>query len=159
MLTLLLVGAVQWQQYDRAARRVATAELACQPIRDMRAQNSRMQQEIDAIRSRDSVLLALGHQRSLVSLIGWTSRSMRDRAGTVYLEQFEFQQDPLATDLNESSSAMLALAGTGRDPETIRQLVAVLRRDGPFRNVEVQMQHVPQSSESDCQQFSIECNP
>ncbi len=157
LLLLTPAGASKWWNCYRAKQLRTAASSQYEPIRQLKIENTRMKSRITAIRTNERAALALSVEKPVLALVGLASSAIAGRAGDVYLEQLEIEQDPIA--LGPSPTvATLALQGAGRDSRAIAELADSLRAAGTFDEVEVNTTEINGPRGELIHTFTIECD-
>lgn len=154
-LALLPFGATRGWRYYRVERRRAAACAEYDPIRQLRAENSRMREQIKALESSQRLLLSLAENKPVVALLGTAAEAVAEQGGAVYLKQLELEQGSLTGD--QSTDSALALEGDARNTRAVEQFVELLKSRGPFRNVDFSANETSDESGQRLYHFTVEC--
>jgi hypothetical protein len=172
---VIAIAVVLWSQHVslRALRGEATRlDLQCEPLRQTTLENSRIEQRVQELTNRQSLLSEIESTQKTLSLIGIVSRSARRGGSRVQVRQFSVQRirsvsnNPPAASIKEDVKSendaqhpqmKLTLSGVAMDDLAVAKFVVALREDGVFNVVELKSSLEGGAGDHMFRQYQIEC--
>ena len=154
---LTFLGASQWNSCRVEKERQSLAESEYEPIRQLKIENSRLEKEIEQLRSAESIPLELAKHQPLLSLVGLTTQLVEEQKESLYLSQLEIERDPIQLATKRDSRLSVSLDGVALETGSATLLSNSLRKIGLFSKVEISTNKVLINGRPEQQAFSIQC--
>ncbi len=162
LLVLTATGFAQWQVCHQEQQKRAAAEAEYDPIRELQAENRRLQKQIDSLHEAERIPLELAKHRPLLGLIGLATQAVAAQDGKIYLRQLEIEREPLVLKKAQNEKARksklrFALEGNSADSTAVTRLADTLRKTGPFADVKLSTNKVSHVGKQAQQAFAVQC--
>lgn len=152
------VGVLYWAQHThnhRARSRLETLRRDYAPVKQMADEVASLQVKIEELRRRESIVLSLADEQSMLTLIGLLSRATKQCDGKLCVQSLQLnrRQDGAGNQFIK----VLQLDGIAADNHLVARFAAALRDTEAFQRVELKSSGRRVAQESAAQVYSLEC--
>ena len=153
-VAIVIHGLVTWWPVRNHSQQLETLEAQYEPIRQFKAQISKLNRKIAATQAGYELELALSEQTPMVPLVGVLNRVVAEGRGNVFFKHFDYvQQGPL----DDQPTETVLLEGYGTDSRSVAALAHRLRQAMPFAEIELRNTETIEVNSRPVESFRIEC--
>lgn len=158
LAALMAAGTLYWAQYTqnyRARSRLESLRRDFTPVKAMADEVEALKAKIDELRSRESIVLSLADEQSMLTLIGLLCRATEKCDGQLCIQRLQLDRR------QDSSGAqfmkVLQLDGIATSNHLVARFAAALRDSTAFQRVELKSSGRRATEKKDEQAYSLEC--
>lgn len=158
LTALLIAGTLFWAQYTqnhRARSRLESLRREYTPVKSMADEVESLKTKIEELRSRESIVLLLADEQSMLSLVGLLSRATQQCDGKLCIQrlQLDRRQDSSSSQVVK----VLQLDGIATSNHLVARFAAALRDCEAFQRVELKSSGRRATDKKEEQAYSLEC--
>lgn len=150
---LTLTGWTHWSTYRADVLKLESLTREFAPIDQMSREIDAITDRIDQLEQRESLVLELAAEESMLSLMGILSTAAGDCGGAICIQRCQLQR----RDSGEQTLKVLTLDGIGEDNLAVARFAAALRDAAPFRRVELKSTGLGAPTRVESRTYSLEC--
>ncbi len=151
-------GVLYWAQFTqnhRASSRLETLRRDYAPVRKMADEVASLRTKIEELRRRESIVLSLADEQSMLTLVGLLSRSTKQCEGKLCVQRMQLNRRTEGA--GNQFVKVLQLDGIAADNHFVARFAAALRDTEAFQRVELKSSGRRKSEQSEEQVYSLEC--
>lgn len=152
------VGGLYWVQHTqnhRARARLESLRREHAPAKQMADQVDSLRLKIEELRHRESIVLSLADEQSMLTLVGLLSRATLQCEGQLCIQRL--QLDRRQDGASQHYTKVLQLDGIAVDNHLVARFAAALRDTAAFQRVELKSSGRRVTDEPAAQVYSLEC--
>ncbi|MFV2066247.1 MAG: hypothetical protein ACC645_04655 [Pirellulales bacterium] len=158
ILAMAGVGWSQWSKFQADAARLTALKSEYAPVHTMEEKAKELEQRIQELRHRETLVLSLAGEQSMLTLVGMLSQAVRNCDRQVCIRVLNLRRtDPQST----GSDNVLALDGIATDDASVARFADSLRDFDAFRRVDLQStgttEIVVQGDTVEARTYRMEC--
>ena len=159
LVALAGFGVLYWAQHTqnhRARSRLESLRQDYAPLKKMSDEVESLQVKIEELRRRESIVLSLADEQSMLTLIGLLSRATKQCDGKLCVQRMQLnrRQDGAGNQFIK----VLQLDGIAVDNHLVARFAAALRDTAAFQRVELKSSGRRVAEDSTAQVYSVECS-
>ena len=158
LVAMTAAGTLYWAQYTRSHRarsRLESLRREYAPVKQMADEVESLKAKIDELRSRESIVLSLADEQSMLTLVGLLSRATKSCDGKLCIQRM--QLDRRQDSSGDQFVKVLQLDGIATDNHLVARFAAALRDTEAFQRVELKSSGRRVADNTEGQAYSLEC--
>jgi hypothetical protein len=151
------VGVLYWMQHTqnhRARARLESLRREHAPAKLLAEEVEALRLKIDELRHRESIVLSLADEQSVLTLVGLLSRATLQCEGKLCIQRLQLNR---RQDNGQHFTKVLQLDGIAVDNHLVARFAAALRDTAAFQRVELKSSGRRGGDEPAAQVYSLEC--
>ena len=156
-IALGAVGVLYWIQHThnhRARARLESLRREYAPAKRLAEEVDSLRLKIDELRNRESIVLSLADEQSMLTLVGLLSRATLECEGKLCIQRLQLSRRQEA---GLHYTKVLQLDGIAVDNHFVARFAAALRDTAAFQRVELKSSGRRSGDEPAAQVYSLEC--
>lgn len=157
LVALASVGVLYWIQHTqnhRARGRLESLRREYAPAKQLAEEVESLRLKIDELRNRESIVLTLADEQSMLTLVGLLSRATAQCEGGLCIQQLQLNR---RQESGTHYSRILQLDGIAVDNHLVARFAAALRDTAAFQRVELKSSGRRNGDGPVAQVYSLEC--
>ena len=153
---LVAAGGLYWAQYtqnNRARSRLESLRREYAPVKQMADEVDMLRTKIVELRNRESIVLSLADEQSMLTLIGLLSRAAKQCEGQLCVQRLQLNR----RQEGGPHVKVLQLEGIATTNHLVAQFAAALRDTEAFQRVELKSSGRRVVENAEDQAYSLEC--
>jgi Tfp pilus assembly protein PilN len=150
----------QWSQFRSSTARLESLRQQYAPVLAMQRECETLRQRIQELRQRETLVITLADEQSMLTLVGLLSRAARKCEGRVSVRSLQLERQEEGT-AGKAPPCTLRLDGYAEDNEAVAQFAKALRDENTFHHVELKNTGTtslgPQGSGTEAKTYQMEC--